>query len=44
MPSADFSDALEFILARMAESGMASMRPAPKRGVGVRKIMFGFPP
>src|SRR5713101_699520 len=33
-----------FILARIAESGIDSMSPAPKTGVGMRKMMFGFPP
>src|SRR5215475_14515984 len=44
IPNADFSDALDCMFARMAESGIASMSPAPKRGVGIRKIMFEFPP
>src|SRR5712691_12102980 len=44
MPNADFSDALDCVFARMAESGIDSMSPAPNRGVGIRKIMFGFPP
>jgi hypothetical protein len=44
MPIADFSDALAFIFARMTESGIASMSPAPNMGVGMRKTMFGFPP
>src|ERR1700676_1728310 len=44
IPIADFSDALECMLARMAESGIASMSPAPNTGVGIRKMMFGFPP
>src|SRR5215467_6477549 len=33
-------DALDCMFARMAESGIASMSPAPKRGVGIRKIMI----
>src|SRR4029077_3882674 len=37
-------DGLDRALARMAESGIASMSPAPNTGVGIRKIMFGFPP
>jgi hypothetical protein len=32
------------MVARIAESGMASMSPAPKTGVGIRKMMFGLPP
>ena len=44
IPNADFSDTLDCMFARMAESGIASMSPAPKRGVGIRKIMFAFPP
>src|ERR1700683_5633607 len=44
IPNADFDDASTFIFARMAESGIASMSPAPKTGVGIRKIIFGFPP
>src|SRR5208283_1973472 len=42
--SADFSVVLERMLARIAESGIASIRPAPKTGVGIRKITFAFPP
>jgi hypothetical protein len=44
IPSADFRDVFDFIFARIAESGIASMSPAPKRGVGIRKMMFEFPP
>src|SRR5215472_17623565 len=44
MPIPDFSDELAFAFARISESGMASMSPAPKRGVGMRKMTFGFPP
>src|ERR1035438_3698409 len=43
IPKADFADASAFIFATMAESGIASMSPAPKTGVGMRKIMFAFP-
>src|SRR3977135_2904893 len=32
------------MFARIAESGIASISPAPKTGVGMRKMMFGFPP
>ena len=44
IPSADFSDALDRMFARMAESGIDSMNPAPNTGVGMRKIILGFPP
>src|SRR5271169_3036456 len=44
MPSADFADALACRLARIAESGIASISPAPKTGVGILKIIFRFPP
>ena len=32
------------MLARMAESEMASISPLPKTGVGMRKMIFRFPP
>src|SRR3984957_20050594 len=44
MPNPAFTDALAFMFARISESEIASMSPAPKTGVGMRKIMFGFPP
>src|SRR5260370_5560712 len=44
IPIADFSDASDFIFARMAESGIASISPAPKTGVGIRKMMLELPP
>src|ERR1700736_1127035 len=44
MPNPAFRDALALMLARIADSEMASMSPAPKTGVGMRKMMFGFPP
>jgi hypothetical protein len=44
MPNPAFRDVLAFMFARIAESGIASMSPAPKTGVGIRKMMFGFPP
>src|SRR6516225_4141939 len=44
IPRADFRVALDCMLARMVESGMASISPAPNRGVGILKLMFGFPP
>src|SRR5579859_2145098 len=44
IPIPDFCVAFDCRLARMAESGIASMRPAPKTGVGILKIMFGVPP
>src|ERR1700692_1584333 len=44
MPNPAFRDALIFMFARIVESEMASMSPAPKTGVGMRKTMFGFPP
>ena len=44
IPIDDFMVASDAMFARMAESGIASMSPAPKKGVGIRKIMFGFPP
>src|SRR5271163_2005410 len=44
IPSDDFMVASDPIFARMTESGIASMSPAPKRGVGIRKMMFRFPP
>src|ERR1700688_355904 len=40
----DFADAFDFMFARIAESGIDSISPAPNKGVGIRKIMFGFPP
>src|SRR6516165_7413762 len=33
-----------YMLARIAESGRASISPLPNTGVGMRKIMFRFPP
>src|SRR5260370_26670338 len=44
MPIGFFKFESVFILARIAESGIDSMSPAPKTGVGMRKIMFGLPP
>src|SRR6267142_7227395 len=44
MPNPAFRDAPAFMFARIAESEIASMSPAPKTGVGMRKMMFGFPP
>src|SRR6516225_12171394 len=44
MPNPAFADVLAFMFARIAESGIASMSPAPKTGVGMRKMMLGFPP
>src|SRR5580704_18841389 len=44
MPNPAFRDALAVMFARIAESEIASMSPAPKTGVGMRKTMFGFPP
>src|SRR5436189_279431 len=44
MPSGLFRCAWAFMFARIAESGIASMSPAPNTGVGMRKTMFGFPP
>ena len=38
MPSAAFTDALALWLARMVASGICSTRPAPKIGVGIRKM------
>ena len=32
------------MFARISESGIASMSPAPNIGVGMRKMMFEFPP
>src|SRR5579864_9174136 len=43
IPIPDFCVAFDCRLARMAESGIASMRPAPKVGVGILKKMVGFP-
>src|SRR3989442_1184202 len=42
MPRACFAAALEFLFARMVASGMVSIRPPPKRGVGIRKIRLLF--
>src|SRR2546430_16025068 len=44
MPSGLFRRASAFMFARIAESGIASMSPAPNTGVGMRKMMFGLPP
>src|ERR1700689_765968 len=44
MPNPAFRDASACMFARIAESEIASMSPAPKTGVGMRKMMFGFPP
>src|ERR1700722_520651 len=44
MPNPAFRDASTFMFARIAESEIASISPAPKTGVGMRKMMFGFPP
>src|SRR5271156_2086121 len=43
MPNPAFREASACMLARIAESEIASMSPAPKTGVGMRKMMFGFP-
>src|SRR5260370_22439262 len=44
MRNPTFRDALAFMFARIAESEIASMSPAPKTGVGMRKMIFGFQP
>src|SRR2546428_2338637 len=44
MPNPVFRDASAFMFARIAESEIASMSPAPNTGVGMGKSMFGFPP
>src|SRR5580700_154856 len=44
MPNPALRDALALVLARIAESEIDSMSPAPKTGVGMRKMMFVFPP
>src|SRR5580704_3991337 len=44
MPNPAFRDALALLFARIDDSEIASMSPAPKTGVGMRKMMFGFPP
>src|SRR5260370_12095827 len=44
MPNPAFREALAFVFARIAESGIAWISPATKRGVGIRKMMFGLPP
>src|ERR1017187_5131014 len=44
MPIRAFVDWSACMFARIAESEIASMRPAPKTGVGMRKMIFGFPP
>src|ERR1700723_891144 len=43
MPSGFLTFEFAFILARIAESGIASMSPAPNTGVGMRKMIFGLP-
>jgi hypothetical protein len=43
MPIVCLLDCSAFRLARIAESGIASIRPAPKTGVGMRKITLGLP-
>src|SRR6185312_12597525 len=40
MPSGCLEPALACALARIAESGIASINPDPKTGVGTRKITF----
>ena len=40
MPSVLFAEAALAALARMAQSGIISIRPAPKVGVGMRKTTF----
>ena len=44
MPNAAFASALARMFARIAASGMASISPAPNIGVGIRKMILGFPP
>ena len=44
MPISAFAAALACMFARIAESGIASMSPAPNIGVGMRKMMLEFPP
>jgi len=44
MPNFFFTETFSCIFARIAASGIASMSPPPKTGVGMRKMMFRFPP
>src|ERR1700694_1591465 len=44
MPNCFFNSLSAFMLAIMAESGIAPTSPAPNVGVGMRKMMFRFPP
>jgi len=44
IPNPALRGALAFMFARIAESGIASTRPAPNIGVGMRKMMFALPP
>ena len=43
-PNLPFCASLLVMLARIAESGIASMRPAPRVGVGIRNTIFELPP
>src|SRR5579862_9759163 len=43
-PNCRFAPAFACWLARMAESGIASIRPAPRVGVGMRKTTLLLPP
>src|SRR5262249_28053161 len=43
MPSARFATALEFRLARISMSGIDSISPAPKTGVGMRNDTLSAP-
>src|SRR5881409_3946290 len=42
IPKNSFADTLEFLFARIVLSSMAWIRPAPNRGVGIRKIRLLF--
>src|SRR6516164_7411124 len=44
MPNCALCGAFARMFARIAESGIASMSPAPNTGVGIRKMILGFPP
>ncbi len=44
MPNRAFMEASAFMFFRIAVSGIASINPAPKTGVGMRKMMLRFPP
>jgi hypothetical protein len=43
-PARRFAAVSARALARIAESGIASLRPAPSIGVGMRKTCYGFSP